>query len=120
VEAEFAYYTGPAWQEGNAPSGIDRDAILHLVRRNLEGKLVLIDGDDREIFPGIRVYTGGRHTYASAFIRTAGNPVYVLASDNCYLYRNIETRAPVKTFAISDYSANLKALKRMISLAGAS
>jgi glyoxylase-like metal-dependent hydrolase (beta-lactamase superfamily II) len=115
---EYSYYTGLAWQKGNAPRGIDRDDILHLVRCNLEGRLVLIDGDDREIFPGIRIYTGGKHTYASAFIRVAGNPVYVLASDNCYLYTNLETRSPVKTFAASDYSANLSALERMIILAG--
>jgi hypothetical protein len=47
------------------------------------------DGDNVEIFPGIRACTGARHTYASQYLRVDGNPPFVLASDNCYLYRNI-------------------------------
>ncbi len=115
---EFNYYAGPAWHEGRAPRGVDRKDIFYLASRQREGKLMLIDGDDREIMPGIRIYTGGRHTYASAFIRVEGNPVYVLASDNCYLFSNLATHSPVHTFAFSDHEANLKAQERMIALAG--
>jgi glyoxylase-like metal-dependent hydrolase (beta-lactamase superfamily II) len=118
-EEEFAYYSGPAWQEGHLRTGVDSEDILQLVRQNIDGKLILIDGDDREILPGIRIYIGGRHTYASAYICVAANPACVLASDNCYLYRNLETRSPVKTFNISDHAANLQALDRMVALAGA-
>ena len=59
--------------------------------------MVLIDGDDREILPGIHVYTGARHTYASQYIKVDGKPTFVLASDNVYLYRNIDTKAPIAT-----------------------
>jgi glyoxylase-like metal-dependent hydrolase (beta-lactamase superfamily II) len=48
-----------------------------------------------------------------------GNPPIVLASDNCYLYRNLETRAPITTFEPADAQSNLKALERMATLAGA-
>jgi glyoxylase-like metal-dependent hydrolase (beta-lactamase superfamily II) len=116
---EFAYYTGPAWQSGGHHGGIDPEDLVNLLRRNTQGKLRLIDGDDREILPGIRVFTGARHTYASQYIRVEGTPSYVLASDNCYLYRNLETKTPIPTFEASDRDANVKALERMISLAGA-
>ena len=116
---EFAYYMGPAWQRGGQHGGIDPEDLMNLLRRNTQGKLRLIDGDDREILPGIRAFTGARHTYASQYIRVEGTPSYVLASDNCYLYRNLETRTPIPTFEASDHEANVKALERMISLAGA-
>jgi len=116
---EFAYYTGPAWQRGGQSGGIDPEDLVNLLRRNTQRKLRLIDGDDREILPGIRVFTGARHTYASQYVMVAGTVNYVLASDNCYLYRNLETGAPIPTFEVADRAANIKALERMVALAGA-
>jgi glyoxylase-like metal-dependent hydrolase (beta-lactamase superfamily II) len=115
---EYAYYTGAAWQEGGRRGGIEPADMLYLVKRNTEGKLRLIDGDDREIMPGIRVYSGARHTYASQYIRVEGDPPFVLASDNCYLYRNLETRSAIPTFESADRDGNLRALERMVTLAG--
>ncbi len=116
---EYAYYTGPAWQRGGQHGGIEPEDLLYLLRRNTQGKLRLVDGDDREILPGIRVFTGARHTYASQYVRVDGNPCYVLASDNCYLFRNLETRTAIPTFEAGDRDGNLKALDRMVTLAGA-
>jgi len=118
-KAEFEYYVGPAWQEGGRHGGIDPEDMVTLVRCNTEGKLRLIDGDDVEVLPGIRAYTGGRHTFASQYILVETDPPYVLASDNCYLYRNLETRSPIPTFEPADAPSNIAALERMISLAGA-
>lgn len=118
-KAEYAYYTGEAWQAGGQHGGIDPEDLAALLRRNTQGKLRLIDGDDREILPGIRVFTGARHTFASQYLRIDGDPPVVLASDNCYLYRNLETRTPIPTFSPADRESNLKALDRMIGLAGA-
>jgi glyoxylase-like metal-dependent hydrolase (beta-lactamase superfamily II) len=115
---EYEYYTGAAWQEGGLHGGIDPDDMLALVKRNLDGKVHLIAGDNVEILPGIRAYTGARHTYASQYIRVDGNPPFVLASDNCYLYRNLETHAPIATFLPEDHAANLAAQARMVQLAG--
>jgi glyoxylase-like metal-dependent hydrolase (beta-lactamase superfamily II) len=117
-EAEYEYYTGAAWQASGHHGGIDPDDMLALVKRNLDGKVHLIPGDDVEILPGIRVYTGARHTYASQYIRVDGNPPFVLASDNCYLYRNLETHASIATFLPEDHAANLAAQARMVQLAG--
>ncbi len=114
---EFAYYTGAAWQPGGQHGGIDPEDVATLVRLNTEGRLRLVDGDDVEILPGIRAYTGARHTYASQYIRVDGAAPFVLASDNCYLYRNLETHAASATFSEADRAANLKAQERMIELA---
>lgn len=118
-KAEYAYYTGEAWQAGGQRGGIDPEDLIALLRRNTQGKLRFIDGDDKEILPGIRVFMGARHTFASQYLRIESDPPVVLAGDDCYLYRNLETGAPIPTFSPADRESNLKALARMVSLAGA-
>jgi hypothetical protein len=71
-----------------------------------------------EIFPGIRAYTGARHTYASQYLRVDGNPPFVLASDNSYLWRNFVEGKASATFSDADHAANIKNQARMIELAG--
>jgi glyoxylase-like metal-dependent hydrolase (beta-lactamase superfamily II) len=117
--AEYDYYTGPAWREGGRHGGIDPDDIVHLVQRNVAGQVKTVDGDDVEVVPGIRAFTGARHTYASQYILVEGPEPYVLASDNCYLFRNLETRTAGATFERADRAANEAALERMEKLAGA-
>ncbi len=115
---EFAWYTGPAWQNGGRGGGADPGDLVELVRGNTQGNVRLIDGDDVEILPGIRVYTGARHTYASQYVRVAGGVPVILASDNAYLYRNLMQHRPGATFARADTTANLEAQTRMLRLAG--
>ncbi|MGE5277066.1 MAG: N-acyl homoserine lactonase family protein [Acidobacteriota bacterium] len=115
---EFAYYTGEAWQPGGHHGGIDPEDVKVLVERNTEGRLRLVDGDDVEILPGIRAYTGGRHTFASQSIRVEGKPPFVLASDNCYLYRNLAEHRASATFLEADQPANIRNQARMVELAG--
>src|SRR5258708_1894822 len=115
---EFRFYTDEAWQPGGSHGGIDPEDVQQLVKLNTEGRLHLVDGDNVEIFPGIRAYTGGRHTYASQYLRVEGNPPFVLASDNCYLYRNLAEHKASDTFSKADYPANIKNQERMIQLAG--
>src|ERR1700686_48770 len=115
---EFRYYTGEAWQPGGDHGGIDPDDVQQLVRLNTEGRLGLVDGDDVEIFPGIRAYTGARHTFAAQYLRVGGNPPFVLASDNCYLYRNLSEHKASATFSDADHAANIKNQERMSQLAG--
>jgi len=115
---EFTYYTGDAWQEGGRSGGIDRADILHLVERNTAGSVRLVDGDSVQILPGITVFTGARHTYASQYVLVEGPQRFVLASDNAYLYRNITESRPSATFSPEDVSGNLAAVRRMILLAG--
>ena len=115
---EYSYYTGDAWQADGNHGGVDPDDIAALVRLKTDGRLRLVDGDDREILPGIRAFTGARHTYASQYLLVDGNPPVVLASDNVYLYRNLAESLPGATFAESDHAANVAAQRRMAELAG--
>ncbi len=113
---EYSYYTGAAWQAGGKSGGIEPDDVLTLVKLNTAHKVSLVDGDDREIIDGIKVYTGGWHTFASQYVsvRTASGTV-VIASDNMYLYENLEKHAPIaQTF---DAESNLKAQDRMRQIA---
>ena len=113
---EYSYYTGEAWQPNGNHGGVDQDDVMALVKLNTEGRVRLVKGDDQEVAGGIKVYTGGRHTYASQYVgvNTKGG-IAVIASDNCYLYENIDKHAPVaQTW---DAASNLKAQDRMKQLA---
>jgi glyoxylase-like metal-dependent hydrolase (beta-lactamase superfamily II) len=113
---EYVYYTGEAWQSGGSHGGIEPEDVLALVRLNTEGRVRLVRGDDQEAIEGIRFYTGGRHTYASQYVSVntkAGTAI--VASDNCYLYENLDKRVPIAQTL--DAASNLKAQDRMKQLA---
>jgi glyoxylase-like metal-dependent hydrolase (beta-lactamase superfamily II) len=113
---EYAYYTGEAWQSKNTHGGIDPEDVMALVKLNLDGRVHLVNGDDQEPILGVRFYTGGRHTYASQFVsvNTKAGAV-IVASDNLYLYENLDLRAPIAQTLDAD--SNLKAQDRMKQLA---
>jgi glyoxylase-like metal-dependent hydrolase (beta-lactamase superfamily II) len=114
---ELEYYAGTAWQSRRTHGGIDPDDVLALVKLNTEGRVGLVNGDAQEILPGITCYTGGKHTYASQFVgvNTAAGTV-VLASDNLYLYENLEKHLPIA--GALDPESNLRAQDRMKQIAG--
>jgi len=115
---EYRYYTMDAWQAKGDHGGIDPEDVKELVRLNTEGRLRLVDGDSIEIFPGIRAYTGSRHTYASEYLGVEGTPPFVLASDNAYFYLNLSAHLASATFSDADHAANIAQQARMIRLAG--
>lgn len=115
---EYRYYTADAWQPGGDHGGVDPEDVRELVRLNTNGRLRLVDGDNVEILPGIRAYTGARHTYASQYLRIEGSPPFVLASDNLYLYRNLTEHKASATFSDADWPANIRNQDRMVELAG--
>jgi glyoxylase-like metal-dependent hydrolase (beta-lactamase superfamily II) len=106
---EFVYYEARAGKEGVTAEDIDA-----LKRARSAGRLHLVDGE-REILPGVRVYTGGKHTYASQYVSvpTKAGPV-VLASDNVYLYENLDKHVPIAQTL--DAASNLAAQDRMKSI----
>lgn len=115
---EYRYYTTEAWQPDGNHRGIDPEDVQALVKLNTEGRVHLIDGDNVEIFPGIRAYVGSRHTWASQYLRVDGKPPYVLASDNVGLYLNLSSHRSGGTFSAADHAANIAQQARMIELAG--
>jgi glyoxylase-like metal-dependent hydrolase (beta-lactamase superfamily II) len=95
---------------------IDAADAKMLGQMSREGRVTLVDGDATEIIPGIRVYTGGKHTFASQFatVKTAAGTV-VVASDNMYLYENLAKHVPISQTL--DAASNLRAQDRMSTLA---
>jgi len=114
--AEYEHHVGPDGRVlDRAIDSLDA-AMLHAL--HAAGRVRLVDGDAREILPGLTVYTGGKHTFASQYagVRTAKGTV-VVASDNLYLYENLEKRVPIAQTL--DAASNLAAQDRMKKLATA-
>ena len=113
-KAEYEHHIGPDGQV--LANAVDADVAVMFAKLKAEGRVNLIDGDAREIMPGITVYTGGKHTFESQYVgvRTAQGTA-VLASDNLYLYENLDTRKPIAQTL--DAESNVAAQARMLSLA---
>jgi glyoxylase-like metal-dependent hydrolase (beta-lactamase superfamily II) len=113
---ELEYYAGSAWQSRRTHGGIEPEDVVAAVKLNTQGRVGLVDGDAQEILPGISCYTGGQHTYASQFITVnTATGMVVLASDNVYLYENLDKHVPIA--ATLDADSNLRAQDRMKRLA---
>jgi glyoxylase-like metal-dependent hydrolase (beta-lactamase superfamily II) len=90
--------------------------VLALVKRNLAGKVSFVRGDDDTSLSGITFGVGGKHTWQSQFVavQTRAHTV-VIASDNMYLYENLDTRTPIAQTL--DPASNLRTQDRMKGLA---
>ena len=90
-------------------------AALDAIER--AGRLELLRGD-REIFDGVRVHVGGKHTGATQWIevRTGrASGTVVLSSDNAYLDENFERDVPIGS--CYDREENARALAKMRAVA---
>jgi glyoxylase-like metal-dependent hydrolase (beta-lactamase superfamily II) len=113
---EYRYYTGEAWQTRGGHGGVFPEDMEALLKINTEGRLRFVEGDDQEILSGIRCYTGGKHTYASQYVSVRADAgTIVFASDNIYLYENLEKHVPIAQTL--DAASNLKAQDRIRTIA---
>jgi glyoxylase-like metal-dependent hydrolase (beta-lactamase superfamily II) len=114
---EYDYYTSDAWQSRTTHGGIDADDVLEVVRRNTQGKVSFVRGDDDTSLSGIGFGVGGKHTWQSQFVTVQlRERVAVVASDNMYLYENLDAHSPIAQTL--DAASNLRAQDRMRSIAG--
>ena len=112
---EYDYYTGDAWQSQRTHGGIDADDVLEIVKRNTQGKVSFVRGDDDTSLSGIGFGVGGKHTWQSQFVTVQlRERVAVVASDNMYLYENLDAHAPIAQTL--DAASNLRAQDRMRSI----
>jgi len=116
---DYNYFVGEAWQKEGRHGGFYKRNVDSLVSLNVAGKLTLVDGDNIEIFPGINVFTGSRHTFNSQFVLVqTGADKVIIASDNIWIYYNLDKLAsspfPDGTF---DTLAYVKSMQRMKTLA---
>lgn len=115
---DYNYFVGNAWQKDGNNTAFNKRDVRKLLEKNLAGKLNLVDGDDKEIIQGIKVYTGSRHTYNSQFILVqSGLDKIIIASDNLYTYYNLEHLQSAPEWATFDKVGYVKAIERMKALA---
>jgi len=111
---DYNYFVGAAWQKNGNKGGFIPNDVRQIVDINLSGRLTLVDGDDKEIIPNIKVFTGSRHTYNSQYVlvQTGKNKI-VLASDNIWVYYNLEHLLPATPNGTLDPVGYVKAMQRM-------
>ncbi|HXB92221.1 MAG TPA: N-acyl homoserine lactonase family protein [Puia sp.] len=114
---DYGYFVGGAWQKDGQPGGFEKRDVRTLLDLNMAGKLTLVDGDDKEILPGIRVYTGSRHTWNSQFVvvQTGARKV-LLASDNLWVYYSLEHMMPPPKGGTFDPAGFVRSMRRMKTL----
>lgn len=113
---EYSHYVADALRTGKNVAGADPVDVSALAQINKLGKLAFVNGDSQEIFPGITCYIGGKHTWQSQYLGVqTRRGIVVLASDNVYLFENLEKHVPITSTL--DAKANLAAQDRMKTLA---
>jgi glyoxylase-like metal-dependent hydrolase (beta-lactamase superfamily II) len=116
---DYNYFVGEAWQKEGRHGGFYKRDVDSLVSLNISGKLTLVDGDNKEIFPGIIVFTGSRHTFNSQYVlvQTKGDKV-IIASDNIWIYYNLDhlksSPYPNGTFDTTAYVRSMQRMKKMV------
>ena len=114
---DYHYFVGDAWQKGGDRGGFAKRDVSKIVALNLAGKLTLVNGDNQEIIPGIKVYTGSKHTYNSQYVGVkAGDHQIILASDNVWIYYNLQHLLPANGGTLNP-AGYVKAMQRMKTLA---
>ena len=115
---DFNYFVGAAWQKNGNNGGFNKRDVTKVIDANLAGRLTLVDGDDKEIIPGIKVYTGSKHTYNSQYVVVnTGAKKIVLASDNIWIYYSLDHLTPASVGGTLDPAGYVKAMQRMKTLA---
>ncbi len=113
---DYSYFVTDLWQKGGNSMGFDSLDVTVVAGLNAAGRLQLVDGDDIEIIPGIKVYTGSKHTYESQFVvvNSATDKV-LIASDNCWFYYNLDHMLSIPmTFDPVAYVNTLKRMKTLV------
>lgn len=117
-EDDFNYFVGRAWQENGDSVGFQKKDVRNLIEINLQGRLKLIKGDDMEIFPGIRVFIGSKHTFENQYLMVNSNSSkkIIIASDAVWFYQNLTNLLPIPTAFCRDPKAYVNAMVRMKTL----
>lgn len=112
---DYNYFVNDAWQKDGNNAGFTKADVNKIVKKNADKKLTLIKGDSIEIFPGIKVFTGAKHTFESQYVVVGpDNDRTIIASDNCWFYYNLTTMLPSMSHDPQAYINNLKRMKAMV------
>jgi glyoxylase-like metal-dependent hydrolase (beta-lactamase superfamily II) len=116
-KADFHYFVGEAWQEKGYRIAFLKNDVRNIVNINLQGRLKLIEGDNIEIMPGIRVFIKSKHTFENMYLVINSNSEanrILIASDAIWFYYNLDNLLPATI--CYDPIAYVEALKRIKTL----
>ncbi len=114
---DFEYFVGEAWQDKESSKFYRKNDVRNIVEINLHGRLKLVKGDDIEIIPGIRVYTGSKHSFDNMYLLVNSNSKtnkIIVASDAIWFYYNLNNLLPATL--CFDPVAYVEAMRRMKTL----
>jgi glyoxylase-like metal-dependent hydrolase (beta-lactamase superfamily II) len=115
---DYNYFVGAAWATDSTHGGFDKRDVRMMVELNMAHRVTLVDGDNKEIIPDIRVYTGSRHTFNSQYaVVHTGSRDIVLASDNIWIYYSLDHMVPASAGGTLDPAGYVRAMQRMKTLA---
>jgi glyoxylase-like metal-dependent hydrolase (beta-lactamase superfamily II) len=115
-QKDFDYFVSIAWQKGGFSDGLDKKDVIKLIQKSIDGHLTLVNGDNKEILSGIKVFIGSKHTYESQYVLVNGTSgKTILASDNIWYYYNLKHLLPIPKYTF-DPKAYVSAMKRMKTL----
>ena len=115
---DYNYFTGALTEKPDSNSGFNKRDILKMMELKKADKVTLVDGDNKELMPGITVYTGSRHTYNSQYVLVnTGTEKIILASDNIWIYYSLEHMVPASVGGTLDPAGYVRAMQRMKTLA---
>jgi glyoxylase-like metal-dependent hydrolase (beta-lactamase superfamily II) len=115
---DYNYFVGAAWASDSTSGGFDKRDVLTMVELNMAGKVTLVDGDNKEIIPGITVFTGSRHTFNSQYVLVrSGDKKIIIASDNIWIYYSLEHMVPASVGGTLDPAGYVRSMARMKTLA---
>jgi len=116
-EDDYNYFVGKAWQQDGQRRAFEKDDVRNLVEINLQDRLKLIKGDNLEIIPGIKVFTGSKHTFENQYVLvnpdSESNKI-LIADDAIWFYYNINHMLPANLSI--DPKSYVDAMKRMKTL----
>ncbi|MBK7667849.1 MAG: hypothetical protein IPJ32_11230 [Sphingobacteriaceae bacterium] len=102
-------------EKGEVNNGFTKKDVDKLLKKKSENKLTLVKGDNIEILPGIKVFTGSKHTFESQYVVLGpDNDRTIIASDNCWFYYNLTSMLPSLSLDPQAYVNNLKRMKTMV------
>jgi glyoxylase-like metal-dependent hydrolase (beta-lactamase superfamily II) len=114
---DFDYFVGEAWQKDGFSKGFQKNDVRNIIEINLQGRLRLVKGDNIEIIPGIKVFTGSKHTFENQYLLVNSDSEtnkILIASDAIWFYYNLNNLLPATL--CMDPKAYVDAMKRMKTL----
>jgi glyoxylase-like metal-dependent hydrolase (beta-lactamase superfamily II) len=114
---DYEYFIGPAWEKGGVSTGFNKTDVKNMLTIQSLGRLKLIKGDDIEFMPGIKAFTGSKHTFQNIYLLVNANSKknkILLASDAIWFNLNLEKELPISLCL--DTASYVKAIRRMKTL----